>query len=993
MTFFLPANEVEAATDRAPIQTHVPGFGEAVSTAATAQRIEDDSWRHGDRVAQSVLADLEAALGDDYGPGPQFSSRHRGAAYEARERKARIAYLTGRIAELRGAGQGALVDGLPDTPEAFDDYVIAHRRAEWEDAMSVGARAGGVANFVGRTWAAGTDEASLFLLPLGAGAGAGLRATIAIEAGLGAVGEAMVLPRQFEVANELDIDRPNPLVQIAAGAALGGGLAGTVGLGARALDYRAARTGAAQATRPEGSAALPWQARITRNAEALAAGGQVETAPPPIRFADFDFSAKGNASPSRNRVGYVFGKLLGMGYTPEQASGLVGNLMQESGGRLNTGAVGDNGNAIGIGQWNGPRRHALVAFAESRNRDWTDLDTQIAFLDHELKTTERAAWDKIRQGEDPAEIARLASVHFWRPGVPHLANRMGYAATIWDSYAAGRVPSAPKGGAVPAVGGADVDFAGYTTGRGYTASGQVTAGDGLTVDVEYLVVDLSDLERASGTLQPRDRSRAASVEQVEEIAARLDPARLMPSPEADRGAPIVGPDMVIESGNGRSMALDRAYARYPDRAEAYRAQIEAAGYEIPEGVERPVLIGKRVSEMTEGDRVRFAAAANQSQIARMSATERAASDARALDAETVALFVPDRPLSSSENTAFTRRALAALPQAERAGLVTADGKLNAEGQLRLRQALFARAYDAPDLLARYTETGAGDLRSLMDALEQAAPAWAALRTSVTDGRVAPEFDLSPFVLDAMRLIASAREVAARDGKALAAMIEELLADIDLLDGAVHPLTRALVRMFAPGGRAAPAARIAEFLKRFADEAQTVGGTEAGLFDAPSVVDVLRRMEPDTFAEVTDATPPAAARAPAPAQVPARVDLSEGASSPLSMQADDVARAALEAPAAGRPAAEVFGGGEIEAVARGAAVDDMAPDGQPAEAELTDQRAVSAAQIDRERRVIDDLEPFEIAEGIEVRPADWLDEIEQDEILATIVDACSLKGAA
>ena len=131
------------------------------------------------------------------------------------------------------------------------------------------------------------------------------------------------------------------------------------------------------------------------------------------------------------------------------------------------------------------------------------------------------------------------------------------------------------------------------TSRGYTGSGQVTAGDNTTIDVTYEVVDLASLTRASGDMQPRDRSRGTSDAWISDTAARLDPAQLMPSPTADRGAPIVGPDNVIESGNGRYGAIERAYEYHPDRASAYRAQIEAAGYAVPDGVKRPILVARR----------------------------------------------------------------------------------------------------------------------------------------------------------------------------------------------------------------------------------------------------------------------------------------------------------------------------------------------------------------------------------------------------------------
>lgn len=52
------------------------------------------------------------------------------------------------------------------------------------------------------------------------------------------------------------------------------------------------------------------------------------------------------------------------GYTPVQASGFVGSLMQESGMSLNPNAANakDPGTSVGIGQWNGGRKAAMLAF-------------------------------------------------------------------------------------------------------------------------------------------------------------------------------------------------------------------------------------------------------------------------------------------------------------------------------------------------------------------------------------------------------------------------------------------------------------------------------------------------------------------------------------------------------------------------------------------------------------------------------------------------------
>jgi hypothetical protein len=93
---------------------------------------------------------------------------------------------------------------------------------------------------------------------------------------------------------------------------------------------------------------------------------------------------------------------------------------------------------------------------------------------------------------------------------------------------------------------------------------RVATAGGQSVEVTPIVVEARDLVASTDrgydpALQPRQRDRAASQQQVREIASRLDPERLGVSSEADRGAPIIGDDGMVESGNGRVMAIRAAY--------------------------------------------------------------------------------------------------------------------------------------------------------------------------------------------------------------------------------------------------------------------------------------------------------------------------------------------------------------------------------------------------------------------------------------------------
>lgn len=107
------------------------------------------------------------------------------------------------------------------------------------------------------------------------------------------------------------------------------------------------------------------------------------------------------------------------GWTKEQAAGIVGTLLHESGGKLDTGARNpgdgrDGSDSIGIGQWNADRAKRLKSFASKRGRDWQDFDTQLDFVDYELRTTEGAAARALRSATT-VEEATAAMNAYERP--------------------------------------------------------------------------------------------------------------------------------------------------------------------------------------------------------------------------------------------------------------------------------------------------------------------------------------------------------------------------------------------------------------------------------------------------------------------------------------------------------------------------------------------------------------------------------------------------
>lgn len=196
----------------------------------------------------------------------------------------------------------------------------------------------------------------------------------------------------------------------------------------------------------------------------------------------------------------------------------------------------------------------------------------------------------------------------------------------------------------------------------------VKTAKGTKVSTAFHVVEASDLvvsHDAEGkenpaypqALQPRDRGRLSSQAWVQKTSKDLDPDMLGRTRRADTGAPIVGPDAIVESGNGRTMAIRQAYKE--GRAEEYREWLldEAATFGLnPDKIKamrEPVLVRVRTSDV---DRAAFAVEANQDDKLSMTATEKARSDARRLTPELMAQFAPgsNGDLLAASNRGFIR---------------------------------------------------------------------------------------------------------------------------------------------------------------------------------------------------------------------------------------------------------------------------------------------------------------------------------------------------
>jgi hypothetical protein len=319
-------------------------------------------------------------------------------------------------------------------------------------------------------------------------------------------------------------------------------------------------------------------------------------------------------------------------------------------------------------------------------------------------------------------------------------------------------------------------------------------------------------------LQPRDRTRAASGLQVGKMASNLEPALLGRSATADSGAPIVGPDGVVESGNARVLAIGKAFRERQPGSAAYRRFLVEEGHPEAAGMEAPVLVRRRTGAMTPDERAAFAREANVSGVAAMGTAERAAADAAALKPEHLEMLASS-DMHAAANRPFVRAFMAGVPPAERAGLLTADGALSRAGAERIRNAVLARAYGDADLVARLAEEPESGLGTLGRAMQDVAPTWARMRAEAAAGNIAPEGDGTAALLEAVHAITAARDA----GNPL----HFALGQGDLFEAAGSSLTAdgrafltAMLTLDKKGGsRLIGAQKLGELLGRYVDAAR------------------------------------------------------------------------------------------------------------------------------------------------------------------------------
>lgn len=301
-------------------------------------------------------------------------------------------------------------------------------------------------------------------------------------------------------------------------------------------------------------------------------------------------------------------------------------------------------------------------------------------------------------------------------------------------------------------------------------SDTVRTDDGKEFKVSYKIVpaetliasntaDFGKNENYPANLQPRDRDRVSMKEQVDDIARNLRPEDLAESRSVNQGAPLVNQDNVVENGNGRTMAITRAYTTdgdaYKASSQKYKQYLmehaEEYGYtrEEVEAMQNPVLVRQRDAS---SDSLQDSIIHSTEGGMKMSASQQAKVDAEKISPKTLSLYDYDGTgdLTKRSNNDFVVSALNEIAdKSERDVVFNKDGTPSKAGIERVKSALAAYAYGDNSLLERISESTDTEDQNIVKAFSAAAPQVAAIKSKLNKGDVSKDYDLPKLLSDVL----------------------------------------------------------------------------------------------------------------------------------------------------------------------------------------------------------------------------------------------------
>lgn len=314
---------------------------------------------------------------------------------------------------------------------------------------------------------------------------------------------------------------------------------------------------------------------------------------------------------------------------------------------------------------------------------------------------------------------------------------------------------------------ASTNDAGFDATYKIVPAGDITASH----DMNYAVNDLYPAE-----YQPRDRNRPQMRGQVEKMTKGMKPELLAESQFVNEGAPVVNNSGVVLNGNGRVMAVQKAYKGLADAhkksAKAYKGYLVSIAPSLgiaPEKVqsmEHPVLVRQAADDADTSAIINSTEGG-----AKLGGAEQAKADADRLKLSTLEQFVDNGTgeFMNTSNREFRRAAASdVFSDAEGNSVFNEKGDLSPTGAFRIRNAIFAKAYNDNYLLTQLSEATDNNSKNIMNAMIAAAPEVAKVNEGIKNGTLYPDYDISDVITKTAKTIMSLRN----EGKPLPFHLQE-----------------------------------------------------------------------------------------------------------------------------------------------------------------------------------------------------------------------------
>lgn len=372
----------------------------------------------------------------------------------------------------------------------------------------------------------------------------------------------------------------------------------------------------------------------------------------------------------------------------------------------------------------------------------------------------------------------------------------------------------------------------------------VITDDGKEFNVVYKVMSADDVVASNlptdglpvnskypSAMQPRNRQRVAMQEQITGMSNNLRPADLAESRNLNQGAPVIKSDGAVLNGNGRTIAIQKAWLN--GKADKYKQYLldnaEKLGINPAdiEKIEHPILVRVVQDKLSKDDIMSMINSTTGGQ--RMSPSEQAKVDSGKIKSSTLNQYVAGSDLTSAANRNFLRDVLAdIISPSERNAYYSKEGAINQDGVLRAQRALFALAYGDDTLLDAFSEAVNEEAKNFSNALKANAPLIARLQQLIKTGN-ATDLGLQKNLVSAVKALKEA-VIAGKPAKSI-------WQEMSMFEDTEHsPETIAIAR--AMDGYRRSGKKLTQFVRNLAELGLKHGNpNQSGLFgedEAPQV---------------------------------------------------------------------------------------------------------------------------------------------------------------